>query len=159
MDFKDFMGLYKKCTEKIYFLINTTLSSDNPLRFRKNLLEEVQITVMTIDHKIIEEKLQYNISRAAAKISVLSSGKIDKHEYPTGKEVLPPQQYRIIKKAKNSYSGLKKALEKKQKLLIRIVKSRLRNIQSLESPRKVLPSISSQKRLFNTEIMNKLEKF
>ena len=39
--FKDFMKIYKKCTAKPYsFLIfDTNLSSDNPLRLRKNLLE------------------------------------------------------------------------------------------------------------------------
>ena len=39
-DFKDFMNIYKKCTKEPYsFLINdTTLPSDNPLRFRKNLI-------------------------------------------------------------------------------------------------------------------------
>ena len=40
IDFKDFMKVFKKRTEEPYsFLVNdTTLSSDNPLRFRKNLL-------------------------------------------------------------------------------------------------------------------------
>ena len=40
IDFKDFMKLYKEYTKEPYsFLVNdTTLSSDNPLRFRKNLL-------------------------------------------------------------------------------------------------------------------------
>ena len=39
IDFKDFIRIYKKCTDKPYsFLVNDTmLSSDNPLRFRKNL--------------------------------------------------------------------------------------------------------------------------
>ena len=39
IDFKDFVNIYKKCTDKPYsFLVNdTTLASDNPLRFRKNL--------------------------------------------------------------------------------------------------------------------------
>ena len=39
--FENFMNLYKKCTAKPYsFLtIDTTLASDIPLRFRKNLLE------------------------------------------------------------------------------------------------------------------------
>ena len=39
IDFKDFIKTYKKCTDKSYsFLVNdTTLSLDNPLRFRKNL--------------------------------------------------------------------------------------------------------------------------
>ena len=41
IDFKDFMKIYKKCTAKPYsFLVNdTTLPSDNPLRFRKDLSE------------------------------------------------------------------------------------------------------------------------
>ena len=40
IDFKDFMNIYKKCTTEPYsFLVNdTTLPSDDPLRFRKNLL-------------------------------------------------------------------------------------------------------------------------
>ena len=40
IDFKDFMELYKDYTKEQYsFLVNdTTLLSDNPLRFRKNLL-------------------------------------------------------------------------------------------------------------------------
>ena len=38
---KDFMKIYRKCTAEPYsFLVNdTTLPSDDPLRFRKNLLE------------------------------------------------------------------------------------------------------------------------
>ena len=38
--FKDFIKIYKKYTKEPYsFLVNdTTLPSDNPLRFRKNLL-------------------------------------------------------------------------------------------------------------------------
>ena len=41
IDFKDFMKIYKKCTAKPYsFLVNdATLQSNDPLRFRKNLLE------------------------------------------------------------------------------------------------------------------------
>ena len=43
IDFQDFMNLYKKCTAKTYYLlvIDTTLASDNPLRFRKNLFERI----------------------------------------------------------------------------------------------------------------------
>ena len=41
IDFKYFMKIYKKCIAEQYsFLVNdTTLSSDNPLSFRKNLLD------------------------------------------------------------------------------------------------------------------------
>ena len=43
INFRDFMNLYKKCTAKPYsfLVINATLSSDNLLRFRKNLLERM----------------------------------------------------------------------------------------------------------------------
>ena len=67
---------------------------------------------MTIDDKIKDEKLQYDINREAAKISVLSSGKIDIYEYLTGEEILPSDQSRIIEKAKFTYSPLGKAFEK-----------------------------------------------
>ena len=36
---------------------------------------------MTTDGKIRDEKLQHDINREAAKISALSSGKIDTYEY------------------------------------------------------------------------------
>ena len=39
---------------------------------------------MATDDKVRDEKLQYNINREAAKISALSSGKIDKYDYLTG---------------------------------------------------------------------------
>ena len=44
---------------------------------------------MTIDDQISDEKLQYDINREGAKISALSSGKIDKYNYLTGEEMLP----------------------------------------------------------------------
>ena len=46
-----------------------------------------------------------------AKISALSSGKIDKYEYLTGKEILPSNQQQIIDQAKFTYSPLGKAFE------------------------------------------------
>ena len=38
---KDFIKIYKKCTVKPYsfLVVDTTLPSDNPLRFTKNLLK------------------------------------------------------------------------------------------------------------------------
>ena len=39
---------------------------------------------MIIEDQIRDEKLQYKINREAAKISALSSRKIDKYEYLTG---------------------------------------------------------------------------
>ena len=72
---------------------------------------------MAIDDKIIDEKLQYDINREAAKISALSSSKIDKYEYLTGEEILPFDQTRIIQEAKFTYSPLRKAFEKQIKTI------------------------------------------
>ena len=55
---------------------------------------------MTIDGKSRDEKLQYDLNREAAKISALSSGKIDIYEYLTDEEILPPDQKRVIEQAK-----------------------------------------------------------
>ena len=44
---------------------------------------------MTIDDQIIVEKPQYDINREAVKVSPLLSGKINKHEYLVGEEILP----------------------------------------------------------------------
>ena len=43
---------------------------------------------MTIEDKVKDEKLQYDIHREEAEISALSSGKIDKYEYLTDEEIL-----------------------------------------------------------------------
>ena len=51
---------------------------------------------MTIEDQIRDEKLQYDINREAAKISASSSGKIDKYEYLTGKEILRSNQRQVI---------------------------------------------------------------
>ena len=82
------MKICKKYTAEPYsFLDNDTiLSSDNPLRFRKNLLKLIYNKIMTIDDQIKDRKLQYDINREAAKISASSSGKIDKYEYLTGEK-------------------------------------------------------------------------
>ena len=56
---------------------------------------------MTIDDKIKDEKLQYDINMEWAKISALLSGKIDKYEYLTGEEILPSDQSRTIGQAKS----------------------------------------------------------
>ena len=55
---------------------------------------------MTTDDIIKDDKLQCNINREAAKISAPSSGKIEKYEYLTSKEILLSHQSRIIEQAK-----------------------------------------------------------
>ena len=48
---------------------------------------------MTIEDQIKDEKLQYDINREAAKISALSSGKLDKYEC---EEILVKKYYHQI---------------------------------------------------------------
>ena len=72
---------------------------------------------MTIEDQIRDEKLQYDNNREAAKISALSSVKIDKYEYLTGEEILPSNQQPIIEQAKFTYSPLGKAFEKQIKAI------------------------------------------
>ena len=64
---------------------------------------------MIINDQIIDEKLQYDINREAAKISASSSGKIGKYEYLTAEDILPSSQQQIIEQTKFTYSPLGKA--------------------------------------------------
>ena len=84
---------------------------------------------MTIEDQIKDEKLQYDLHREAAKISPLSSGKIDKYEYLTGEEILPSNQQQIIQKAKCNYSPLGKAFEKQTKTIENQGKKQVKAIQ------------------------------
>ena len=52
---------------------------------------------MTIDDKIWDENLQYNINREAQKMSILPSSQIYKYECLTGEEI----QSQIIKQPNN----------------------------------------------------------
>ena len=72
---------------------------------------------MTIDDKIRGGKLQYDINR---KVSALSSCKIDKYEYLTGEEILPPNQSRVTEQdllTRFTYSPIVKAFEKQIKTI------------------------------------------
>ena len=84
---------------------------------------------MTIEDQIKDEKLQYDINREAAKISALSSCKIDKYEYLTGEEILPSNQQQIIQQAKFAYSPLGKAFEKQIKTIENQGKNQVKSIQ------------------------------
>ena len=72
---------------------------------------------MAIEDQIRDEKLLYDVNGEAAKISALSSGKIDKYEYLTGEEILPSNQQQIIEQAKFTYSPLGKAFEKQTRTI------------------------------------------
>ena len=72
---------------------------------------------MTINDQTRDEKLQCNINREAAKISAVSSDKIQKYEYLTGEDILPSNQQQIIEQAKFTYSPFGKAFEKQIKTI------------------------------------------
>ena len=61
-------------------------------------MEKIQKLIMTIDDKIRNQKLQYDIEREKAKMWALSSCKINKYEYLTGEEMLPLDQRPMINK-------------------------------------------------------------
>ena len=98
-------------------VIDTTLASDNSSHFRTNLLERISRPIMTINDKIIDRKIQYDINRKAAKTSVSSSGKIDKYEYLTVEKILPSDQSGIIEHAKFTFPPHSKAFEKQAKTI------------------------------------------
>ena len=84
---------------------------------------------MTIEDQIKDEKLQKGINREAAKISALSSSKINKYQYLTGEEILPLNQQRRIQQAKFNYSPLGKAIEKQRKTVEDQGKKQVKAIQ------------------------------
>ena len=97
---------------------------------------------MTIDDKIRDEKLQYNINREAAKVSTLPSGKIDRYKYLTGEEILPSDQSRIIEQARLIYAPPGKTFEKQ----IKTIEDQWgKQIKALEDHRKQLVKSNSEK--------------
>ena len=54
IDFQAITNLYKRCIEKPYsfLVIDTTLASDNPSNFRRNILERIYKFIITIDNKM-----------------------------------------------------------------------------------------------------------
>ena len=84
---------------------------------------------MTIEDQIKDEKPQYDINREPAKISALSSGKIDKYEYLIGEEILPSNQQQIIQQAKFSCYPLGKSFEKQTETIENQGKKQVKAIQ------------------------------
>ena len=70
---------------------------------------------MKINDKIKGKKLQHDITRKAAIISALLIGKINKYEYLTDEEVLPPDQSRLIEQTKFTNSDFGEAFQKQIK--------------------------------------------
>ena len=114
---------------------------------------------MTIEDQIKDVKLQYDINREAAKISALSSGKLDKYEYLTGEEILPLNQ-QIIQQAKFTYSPLGKALEKQRKTTEDQGEKQVVALESLKDSDKKLTPIKDfiPTENLNPEIINEIKR-
>ena len=114
---------------------------------------------MTTEDQIKDEKLQYDINREAAKISALSSGKLDKYKYLTGEEILPLNQQQIIQQAKFNYSPLGKALEKQRKTIEDQGEKQVA-LESLKNSDKKLPPIKDfiPMENLNPEIINEIKR-
>ena len=115
---------------------------------------------MTIEDQIKDENLQYDINREAAKISALSSGKLDKCEYLTGEKILPSNQQQIIEQTKFTYSPLGKAFEKQTKTIEDQRKKQVDALESLKTSDKEVPSIKDfkPKEKLNPEIINEIKR-
>ena len=115
---------------------------------------------MTIEDQIKDEKLQYDINREVAKISALSSGKLDKYEYLTGEEILPSNQQQIIQQAKFTYSPLEKPLEKQRKTIEDQGEKQVVALESLKDSDKKLIPIKDfiPKENLNPEIINEIKR-
>ena len=112
----------------------------------------------------MDEKLQYDINREAAKIS-LSSSKIDKYEYLTGEEILLSNQQQIIEQAKFTYFPLGKAFEKQIKTIEDQGEKQIKAIQDQGQVKTIkkyaydaedTPLISKQKEIFNELVDERL---
>ena len=114
---------------------------------------------MTIEDQIKDEKLQYDINREAAKISTLSSGKLDKYEYLTGEDILPSNQQQKIQQAKFNYSPLGKAIEKQIKTIKYQGERQVVALESLKNSDKKLPPIKDfiPMENLNPEILNEIK--
>ena len=73
--------------------------------------------IITVDERIRDEKLRYDINREASKLSALLLGKINKYEYVRAEKTLPLDQSRIIEKAKFIYLPVEKACKKQSKVV------------------------------------------
>ena len=110
---------------------------------------------MTIDDQIKYKKLQYDINREAARISDLSSGKIDKYEQLTSEEILASKQKQIIEQTKFTYSPLGKTFEKQIKTIEHQGKN-IANSNALVKKYNYDTQKDSQSILKQKEIFNKL---
>ena len=87
------------------------------------------------------KKLQQDTNRETAKLSPLSSGKIDKYEYLTSNEILPSDQKQIIEQAKFTYPPLGNAFQKQPK---RTEEQRRKQVVAIANQNKRLATFKSK---------------
>ena len=115
--------------------------------------------IMTINDQIRDQKLQYDINREAAKISVLSPRNIHKYGYLTGENILPSNQQQIIEQAKFTYSPLGKAFKKQIKAIEVEGKKQVAALNTLKSNNQLTTEDMIPKNaLNNDEAKNQLVK-
>ena len=113
IDHKDFIKIYRVCTKEPFNFLTIDTTKYN--KFIKNIDETLEnMTVKDqlkiLDNKIRQNKANYDLYRKNAKISALSSGRLDKYEYLTGEDL----GYRPdpVQKAKFEYSPLGQVFNK-----------------------------------------------
>ena len=117
---------------------------------------------MTIDDQTMDEKIQQDINKEAAKILALSSGKLRKYEYLTGEDILPSTQQQITEqvKFKFTYSPLGKAFEKQTKTIEDQGKKQVDALEKLKpkeetKPIKDTPNNQSRATIIFNDLINK----
>ena len=113
---------------------------------------------MTIDDKIRDEKLRYEINREAAKISVKTLDTPYKYETLTSEKIIHSDQKQLIEQIKFKYGPLGKALEKQTKTFedqgekqIKVIQYQrhVKTIKKYAFDDECSPRISKQKEIFN----------
>ena len=120
---------------------------------------------MAIEDQIRGEKLQYDCNREAAKISALSSGKVDKYEYFTGEQILPSNQQQIIEQPNFTYSPLGKAFEKQTRSIeyqgekqIKAIQDNKKQIANINDDYKNKLLLSRKKEIFKNIYNERLDR-
>ena len=114
---------------------------------------------MRINIQIRDAKLRYDINREAAKVSALSSDKIQKYEYLAGEDILPSNQQQITEQVGFTYSLLGKAFEKQIKTIEDQEKKQVDALSTLKSSNQLTTEdVIPKNPLNNDEAKKELDK-
>ena len=114
---------------------------------------------MTINDQIRDEKLQHDINREGAKISALSSDKIQKYKHLTVEDILPSNQQQIIEQTKFNYSPLAKTFDKQLKTIEHQGQKQVEALNTLNSNNQLtIEDVIPKNSLNNDEAKKELDK-